>query len=87
MCVLVVEDEVEMRCQATADGYAVKKLSSIYLEWQIPRGANVAIYRFDGAMIVCDKKSIFVSITEIMRNKSESISRSTMMRNNNHTNK
>ena len=38
--------------------------------------------RFDGAMIVCNKKSIFVSITEIMRNKSESISRSTMMRNN-----
>ena len=45
------------------------------------------MYRFDGAMIVCDKKSIFVSITEIMRNKSESISRSTMMGNNNYINK
>ena len=51
-----------------------RKLSSIYLEWQIPRGANVAIYRFDGAMIVCFKKPIFVSITEIMINKCESIS-------------
>lgn len=26
MCVLVDEDEVEMRCQSTADDYAVKKI-------------------------------------------------------------
>ena len=41
VCVLVDQDEDEMRCQATADGYAVKKLSSIYLEWQIPKGPNM----------------------------------------------